>query len=387
LPMDSSPTDSMSWSAFWNGPLGAVFLYAMLLVILAMTFIISFRLLVNRRKIGYLSMVLAIFIMIVQNVQIIIRTLWPIDSDMQYFIELSLKMLSFLLLHLGIYQLYNVTRKRDAFVLAVIGVVSLGVALSYWYLPGWLDGVNGSMRLVQSLGIELYMFLLIFSGFLLVNPRIGQNGKYQVLLTLAFFNQTIHMIDVYLLKGEQPTLRMLGIVASFVCHTVLFLLIFERIIEIMQAIYNSSIKDELTKLYNRKYFYQRVNQHVRMREPVSVIFIDIDNFKKLNDTKGHHTGDEVLMQVSHIVREETEDIGICGRYGGEEIVVLIVDPETDPRAVAERIRARVEAETVVTVSMGSSKLRKGQTADDLIKLADEAMYQAKTTGKNKIVTL
>lgn len=385
--MDPSPTGSLSWPAFWNGPLGAVFLYSMLLVILAMTFIISFRLLVTRRKIGYLSMVLAIVILIVQDVQIIIRTLWPTDSDMQYFIELSLKMLSFLFLHLGIYQLYNVTRKRDAFVLALIGVISLGVLLSYWYLPVWLDGVNGSMRLVQSLGIELYMFLLIFSGFLLVNPRIGQNGKYQVLLTLAFFNQTIHMIDVYLLKGEHPPLRMLGIVASFVCYTVLFLFIFERIIEIMQAIYNSSIKDELTKLYNRKYFYQRVNQHVQMREPVSVIFIDIDNFKKLNDTKGHHMGDEVLKQVSHIVREEAEEIGICGRYGGEEIVVLIVEPEADPGAVAERIRARVEAETIVTVSMGSSKLRKGQTADDLIKQADEAMYQAKTSGKNKIVAL
>jgi diguanylate cyclase (GGDEF)-like protein len=153
----------------------------------------------------------------------------------------------------------------------------------------------------------------------------------------------------------------------------------------MQAIYNSSIRDGLTQLYNRKYFYNRVGQHIAARIAISVIFSDIDNFKKLNDTKGHHMGDQVLKQVAGILKEEADQIGICGRYGGEEMVVLVTDTETDPAELAERIRARIEAETIVTVSMGFSRYRKNVTADELIKQADEAMYKAKTSGKNKVV--
>lgn len=142
-------------------------------------------------------------------------------------------------------------------------------------------------------------------------------------------------------------------------YIVLFLFIVERVIEIMQAIYNSSITDGLTKLYNRKYFYKRVSQYVLQKIPVSVLFSDIDNFKKLNDTKGHAMGDQVLKQVAQIIREEAEEIGVCGRYGGEEMVVLVTDVEVDAGELAERIRARVESETIVTVSMGLAAYHKG----------------------------
>jgi two-component system cell cycle response regulator len=93
----------------------------------------------------------------------------------------------------------------------------------------------------------------------------------------------------------------------------------------------------------------------------------------------------VLKQVAQIVKEEIEETGICGRYGGEEIVILITDLDVDSGELAERIRVRVEAESIVTVSMGFSRWKKGLTADELIKQADEAMYKAKTSGKNKVV--
>jgi len=97
-------------------------------------------------------------------------------------------------------------------------------------------------------------------------------------------------------------------------------------------------------------------------------------------------GDQVLKQVAQIVKEEAEPIGsICGRYGGEEMVVLVTDGNADAGELAERIRARVESETIVTVSVGFSQLRKNVTADELIKQADEAMYKAKTSGKKKVV--
>ncbi|UJF31537.1 GGDEF domain-containing protein [Paenibacillus hexagrammi] len=153
----------------------------------------------------------------------------------------------------------------------------------------------------------------------------------------------------------------------------------------MQAIYNSSITDGLTRLYNRKYFYNRVTQHVQRHLPISVLFSDIDNFKKLNDTQGHQKGDEVLKQVAQILKDEVEEYGIAGRYGGEEMVVMVTDPGIKMDAFAERVRKRIESETIVTASIGYSKYKKGLSAEELIKQADEAMYKAKTTGKNKVV--
>lgn len=378
----------MNNQTIWDlifGPTGSIFMHSMLSVIIAMTFLVSFRLLLSRRKIGYFSMIIALFILFAQHIHLIEKTVTQDITPEQEFIALLLKLLAFVMLNIGIYQLYNTTRKRDFFVFAIFILLTAAVSVSYWFAPVWLQGSEDQSKLLRPLGMELYLFLLLFLSFLLVNSRIGQNGKYQLMLTVYFTTHTIHMANVYLFDSKQIVLNFLEQTIPFVFYIVLFLFIFERVIEIMQAIYNSSITDGLTKLYNRKYFYNRVTQYVQQRAPVSVIFSDIDNFKKLNDTKGHHMGDQVLKQVAQIVKEETEDSGICGRYGGEEMVVLVTDPEVDAAGLSERIRSRVETETIVTVSMGYSLLKKGVNAEELIKQADEAMYKAKTTGKNKVV--
>ncbi|MBU7321044.1 GGDEF domain-containing protein [Paenibacillus oleatilyticus] len=378
----------MNNQTIWDlifGPTGSIFMHSMLSVIIAMTFLVSFRLLLSRRKIGYFSMIIALFILFAQHIHLIEKTVTQDITPEQEFIALLLKLLAFVMLNIGIYQLYNTTRKRDFFVFAIFILLTAAVSVSYWFAPVWLQGSEDQYKLLRPLGMELYLFLLLFLSFLLVNSRIGQNGKYQLMLTVYFTTHTIHMTNVYLFDSKQTVLNFLEQTIPFVFYIVLFLFIFERVIEIMQAIYNSSITDGLTKLYNRKYFYNRVTQYVQQQAPVSVIFSDIDNFKKLNDTKGHHMGDQVLKQVAQIVKEETEDSGICGRYGGEEMVVLVTDPEVDAAGLSERIRSRVETETIVTVSMGYSLLKKGVNAEELIKQADEAMYKAKTTGKNKIV--
>ncbi|MCP1309500.1 GGDEF domain-containing protein [Paenibacillus tyrfis] len=378
----------MNNQTIWDlifGPTGSIFMHSMLIVIIAMTFLVSFRLLLSRRKIGYFSMIIALFILFAQHMHLIEKTVTQDVTPEQEFIALLLKLLAFVMLNIGIYQLYNTTRKRDFFVFAIFILLTAAVSVSYWFAPVWLQGSEDQSKLLRPLGMELYLFLLLFLSFLLVNSRIGQNGKYQLMLTVYFTTHTIHMTNVYLFDSKQIVLNFLEQTIPFVFYIVLFLFIFERVIEIMQAIYNSSITDGLTKLYNRKYFYNRVTQYVQQRAPVSVIFSDIDNFKKLNDTKGHHMGDQVLKQVAQIVKEETEDSGICGRYGGEEMVVLVTDPEVDAAGLSERIRSRVETETIVTVSMGYSMLKKGVNAEELIKQADEAMYKAKTTGKNKVV--
>ncbi|OXM84096.1 GGDEF domain-containing protein [Paenibacillus rigui] len=375
----------LNWSDLWLGTLGAVISYTVILTIIFLTLVTSFRLLISRRKIGYFSIMISLLILIVQYFQLIQFQLTQTEGSIANFIALLLKVISFIFVNIGVYQLYNATKLKDTIVVILVIVMTAFVSLTYWYMPDWIQGSAEQIQLMQPLGMELYLFLLIFVSFLLLNPRIGQNGKYQLMLTFYFCSHMIHMTNLYLFNNQQAILRKFEQLIPIAFHVVLFLFIFERVIEIMQAIYNSSITDGLTKLYNRKYFYNRVNQHVAQKIAVTVIFSDIDNFKKLNDTKGHHMGDLVLKQVAQIVKEEAEHIGICGRYGGEEMVVLVTDTEVDASELAERIRARVEAETIVTVSMGYSYFRKNISAEELIKQADEAMYKAKTSGKNKVV--
>lgn len=377
--------NNFTLSDIFSGPAGPVFLHSMLIVIIVMTLLVSIRLSITRRKIGYLSMVVALVIFLLQYGQLVQRSFTSGMSDVQTFTGLLLKVLAFVMMNIGMYQLYNTTRKRDIVIFCLFGALTVAASLTYWYAPIWLQSGEQHNTLLRPLGMELYLFILIFISFMLVNPRIGQNGKYQLMLTVYFVMHTVHMANLYLFNGDQRALDLLEITIPIAFHIVLFLFIFERVIELMQAIYTSSITDGLTQLYNRKYFEKQVKQYVQQRVPVAVLFSDIDNFKQLNDTKGHQTGDLVLKKVAQIVKEETEGAGICGRYGGEEIVVLITDPETEAESLAERIRTRVESETTVTVSVGFSQYSKGVTAEELIKQADEAMYQAKTTGKNKVV--
>lgn len=158
--------------------------------------------------------------------------------------------------------------------------------------------------------------------------------------------------------------------------------------------------DSLTGLNNRRYFLERceeeLNRAVRSEKVMSLLMLDIDHFKKVNDTYGHKTGDQVLIQLADIMRHTLRSIDIIGRYGGEEFVVLL--PETDAEAameIAERLRINV-AETPfvleagmplkVTVSIGVSSLDAGQTnIDILINAADAALYRAKNTGRNMVI--
>ena len=96
--------------------------------------------------------------------------------------------------------------------------------------------------------------------------------------------------------------------------------------------FQSSITDGLTSLYNRRHFNKKAEQLLRQTKRVAIIFCDIDNFKKLNDTQGHHKADGVLKQVADIIREETAGIGAAGRYGGEELLGLVASPDPTGRS-------------------------------------------------------
>ena len=158
-----------------------------------------------------------------------------------------------------------------------------------------------------------------------------------------------------------------------------------------------AIRDGLTGLYTQTYFKERLQEEVeraaRYRETFSVVMMDLDNFKMFNDTYGHKAGDEVLRKVAAVVQETIRETDIAGRYGGEEMCVIlrnIAPPEAE--AIAQRIRMSVEAcrfdfvtgGCSITASLGMSVFPGSVTADELLRSADNALYQSKRSGRNRV---
>jgi len=163
-----------------------------------------------------------------------------------------------------------------------------------------------------------------------------------------------------------------------------------------------AVTDQLTGLHNRRYMDARLNalvQHAsKGGEPVSVLAIDIDHFKKINDGYGHDVGDEVLREFALRLASNVRAIDMPVRLGGEEFLVVMPDTHVeDAYRIAERIRGHVAGSPFrvsggtqtlnVTISIGVAVSMAGETkADTLIKRADEAMYEAKGSGRNRVVT-
>ena len=160
------------------------------------------------------------------------------------------------------------------------------------------------------------------------------------------------------------------------------------------------IKDPLSGLYNRRYFFERLNyefnRSVRYLQPFSALLIDFDHFKTINDTYGHHTGDAVLSGAAAIIQKNIRLTDIAARYGGEEFCLIL--PDTGLKgavAAGEKIRRQIEIqpfrsldgeEIHITISAGAAQFYpKDKTADELMVRADKALYQAKAAGRNRIV--
>ena len=138
-------------------------------------------------------------------------------------------------------------------------------------------------------------------------------------------------------------------------------------------------------------FNKEVSSAARLGHKLSLIILDIDNFKKINDTLGHSKGDEVLVNVSSVLRSNIRVNDILCRWGGEEFAILLPSTTIDCACqVAERIRKAVseynfEMLWQVTCSFGVASFKKNRTSEELINNADKALYEAKNTGKNKVV--
>jgi len=161
-----------------------------------------------------------------------------------------------------------------------------------------------------------------------------------------------------------------------------------------------SLTDSMTGLYNRRFFEQAITQEIkrcqRYKRAFSLLLIDIDHFKRVNDTYGHDAGDEIIKQVASLIKNALRGLDVVARVGGEEFAVIL--PETPPQnigVVQDRLlrevrsaRPAVSAMAVkgekITFSIGSATYKKGDAAaSSLLKLADKSLYQAKRSGRDR----
>ena len=165
------------------------------------------------------------------------------------------------------------------------------------------------------------------------------------------------------------------------------------------SIKNIALYDTLTGLYNRRYFEERLALEAQKSfygaTALSLVMIDIDHFKKVNDTFGHTEGDKVLREISGLLRTAVRKKDTVARYGGEEFILILPEAGIDESSmIAERVRRLVEtthfevssARLNLTVSLGISNFpnHRARSKEELVKMADQALYEAKREGRNQV---
>jgi diguanylate cyclase (GGDEF)-like protein len=209
------------------------------------------------------------------------------------------------------------------------------------------------------------------------------------------------MVGIIRLNGFEPQLFTVGDLRILEALSLLASLALENL-QLLSRLEESATRDNLTGLYTHRFFQERLADEIlragRYQTEFCLLLMDIDHFKRYNDTYGHAAGDQVLVRFSQVLLRHVRDVDFLARYGGEEFVMILPQTGLDQaRQMAENIRQAIEAETFtfgpeapmrerVTVSIGVSGFPQEATiASQLIRVADYRLYQAKESGRNRVV--
>ncbi|AOM84464.1 GGDEF domain-containing protein [Salisediminibacterium beveridgei] len=174
---------------------------------------------------------------------------------------------------------------------------------------------------------------------------------------------------------------------------IIFLYFFRKIIHNNaqnELLTELAFKDELTGVANRRQIYEWLHLSYKNKEkPVSVIMLDIDFFKKVNDIHGHLIGDKVLIELTKLIENELSDQSYLGRWGGEEFIILSYQTKDQAKKLAETIQGQVESYSFIddhpiTISLGVEEMQQDDTVDSLVNRADKLLYHAKESGRNRV---
>ncbi|MCX7607686.1 MAG: GGDEF domain-containing protein [Anaerolineales bacterium] len=274
----------------------------------------------------------------------------------EYFVQTTLS-----LFYLGKYVFLLIVQDVDrTFLLNELHAVFWAIA--FLFVLGYILA-DHTLALLMALG---YSALTLALALWLLYPE-----RYDVFLEVFRLQNRVAMIALltFILAGIKDDLRRA-----------------ERQATLLQIAANT---DSLTGLPNRRMLSELLEDQLRRRALFCVLLADIDHFKTINDSYGHDRGDEVLRRVAEALRVHARETDIVGRWGGEEFLILLsLQDARDGAETAERLRAQVEtlrpAGLPVSISLGGTSSRAGDTLASLVKRADQALYEAKTTGRNRV---
>lgn len=228
---------------------------------------------------------------------------------------------------------------------------------------------------------------------LIMSKQTTYDEKLEMAIPMRFANRLVGVIGIGRIKmrtlNEERFLAMIADIAAIAFNNC----------EHMDVTKEEAIKDELTGLYNRRHFFEKAHEAIQKSMnydfPLSVFIFDIDNFKHYNDTNGHPQGDILLKELSSLLKKNIRSTNIVARYGGEEFIVLLQNTnKKNAMMYAENIRGVVESHPFphrerqpfgfVSLSGGVAEFSlDGKSIHEVIKHADEALYQSKKSGKNR----
>lgn len=316
-------------------------------------------------------------------------------KDNALFIVASLSTLIYIGLSVATYK----KNKIDIFSIICFMEVLLFSSIGSWrfgYMSGFISGI-----------------LFVVPLMLLVLHLVGHDAKdimrYVVFCTVStLITLSVSIVELFPVKTistiELKCIYTLNLLLGCIL-LLLFSLLFVKHVMFKEIalkkenkrLENAANYDPLTKLLNRRtfdsYYEKAVTKYQENGQDFTIMMVDIDNFKKVNDTYGHDAGDEVLKNVALILKCVVRPYDTVFRWGGEEMVLLLVADENDAKDVAERCRKRIEDFSMqyddnminITVTTGLCTYRPFENKDSLIEKADACLYYGKQHGKNQVV--
>ena len=226
----------------------------------------------------------------------------------------------------------------------------------------------------------------------------GMVAHGHIILPLIANDRSLGVLFLYLPPGVEATTSQIDLLTAISSQLSVAL----ESARLYEKVHHLSVHDPLTNLFNRRLLFDRLDEEIsrsrRSVKPLSLVMIDIDHFKKINDDHGHQAGDRILIELSTLMKKSMREIDIVARFGGEEFTILLPGANAGEAFIAmERLREEVEKHVFpvddqgnaisVTVSMGisTSTPDNSKEASELIKAADETLYQAKEAGRNRVV--
>ena len=308
----------------------------------------------------------------------------------------------------------------------LLGVTGVGLQMSamgetlekyrerFGHLIYMIDA-DGLIQIHPDQDLILKMNIRDFDGLSLLGEEILQKDSEthyhayhtsagEVTLSARYFPD----LDWYLIVEQDQTQslreareKLIGSIVIGLLVTILVILLVIIVLNLfISKLENYATKDEMTGIYNRRKMDELLLREIafarRYGDPLGLMILDIDHFKSVNDTYGHRTGDHYLKGLSEVLQVEVRHVDYLGRWGGEEFIILLPKTSLDQaQDVAERLRKAVEALQVesgrglisrtISVGVTSAELAKFDM-DEMMRQADDAMYQAKQAGGNKVVT-